>query len=42
MTTPYEIFSYEEFKKDMLQYGNFSEEELREMYEAEMLAEMDL
>jgi len=42
MVMPCKIFSYEEFKKDMLQYGDFSEEELREMYEAEMLAEMDL
>lgn len=33
---------YEEFKNAMLQYGDFSEEELKEMFEAEMLVENDL
>lgn len=31
--------SYEMFKKEMLQYEDFTEEELQEMYEAEMLVE---
>lgn len=33
---------YEEFKQEMLKYDNFSEEELREMFEAEMLVENDI
>lgn len=33
---------YKEFKEFMLQYGNFTEEELKEMFEAEMLAELDI
>ena len=33
---------YENFKKDMLQYGDFSEEELMEMFESEMLIEHDI
>lgn len=38
----YENKGYEKFKKDMLQYGDFTEEELREMWESEMLVEHDL
>ena len=34
--------AYEEFKKDMLQYQHFTEDELQEMWRAEMLAEYDL
>lgn len=33
---------YEEFKEEMLKYEDFTEEELQEMYEAEMIAEQDL
>lgn len=33
---------YQNFKEDMLQYGNFTEEELREMFESEMLIEHDI
>ena len=33
---------YEEFKREMLKYENFTEEELREMFEAEMLVENDI
>ena len=33
------MISYEDFKKFLLQYKDFTEEELREMYEAEMLVE---
>lgn len=38
----YENKGYEKFKKDMLQYGDFTEEELQEMWESEMLVEHDL
>ena len=38
----YENKGYEKFKKDMLQYGDFTEEELQEIWEAEMLIEQDL
>ena len=34
--------SYEEFKNVMGEYGNFTEEELKEMYAAEMRAEYDI
>ena len=34
--------SYEEFKEVMSQYGTYTEEELLEMYEAEMRAEYDI
>lgn len=33
------MISYEDFKKFLLQYKDFTEEELQEMYEAEMLVE---
>ena len=38
----YENKGYEKFKKDILQYGDFTEEELQEMWESEMLVEHDL
>lgn len=31
--------TYEDFKKELSQYGDFTEEELKEMYEEEMLVE---
>ncbi len=31
--------SYEDFKKELSQFGDFTEEEYREMYEAEMMVE---
>ena len=34
--------SYEEFKSVMSEYGTFTEEELKEMYVAEMRAEYDI
>ena len=34
--------SYEEFKSGMREYGDFTEEELEEMYAAEMRAEYDI
>lgn len=34
--------SYEEFKNVMGEYGDFTEEELKEMYAAEMRAEYDI
>ena len=33
---------YEIFKSEMLKYGDFTEEELDEMYGAEMIAEYDI
>lgn len=42
MAMPWEVYSYESFREEMLQYGDFSEEELKEMYDSEMLAECDL
>lgn len=33
------MMTYEEFKKDMLQYDDFTEEELQDMYYAEMRVE---
>ena len=38
----YQSEEYKQFKKEMLQYQSFTEDELREMYEAELLAENDL
>ena len=38
----YQSEEYKRFKKEMLQYQHFTEDELREMYEAELLAENDL
>ena len=34
--------SYEEFKSVMCEYGELTEEELKEMYAAEMRAEYDI
>ena len=34
--------SYEEFKNVMGEYGDFTEEELKEMYAAEMRAEYEI
>ena len=34
--------SYEEFKNVISEYGTFTEEELKEMYAAEMRAEYDI
>lgn len=34
--------SYTDFKNIISQYGEFTEEELQEMYEAEMRAEYDI
>ena len=34
--------SYEEFKNVMSEYGTFTEEELNEMYAAEMRADYDI
>lgn len=34
--------SYEEFKSVMSEYDDFTEEELKEMYAAEMRAEYDI
>lgn len=31
--------SYEDFKKELSQYGDFTEEEYKEMFEAEMMVE---
>ena len=36
------LLKYQQFKEEMLKYDNFSEEELMEMFEAEMLVEQDL
>lgn len=36
------MVKYQQFKEEMLKYGDFSEEELMEMFEAEMLVEYDL
>ena len=36
------LIEYQEFKREMLKYENFTEEELQEMWEAEMLVEHDL
>ena len=38
----WEDMSYEEFKNVMGEYGDFTEEELKEMYAAEMRAEYDI
>lgn len=37
-----QLVRYQQFKADMLQYGDFTEEELQEMWEAEQLVEHDL
>lgn len=34
--------AYERFKSEMLKYDNFTDEELQEMWEAELLVENDL
>lgn len=34
--------TYEAFKEEISKYGTFTEEELQEMYEAEMVAERDI
>lgn len=34
--------AYETFKEEILKYGDFSEEEIKAMYEAEILVEKDL
>lgn len=36
------LLKYQQFKEEILKYGDFSEEELMEMFEAEMLVEQDL
>ena len=36
------MMNYQEFKNFLLQFEDFSEEELQEMYEAEKIAERDL
>ena len=36
------LIKYQEFKAEMLKYEDFTEEELIEMWEAEMLVEQDL
>ena len=36
------MMDYQEFKNYLLQFEDFTEEELREMYEAEKIAERDL
>ena len=36
------MMDYQEFKNYLLQFEDFTEEELREMYEAEKIVECDL
>lgn len=36
------MMDYQEFKNYLLQFEDFTEEELQEMYEAEKIAELDL